>query len=32
MALDTLPVEVVRIFTKAERAASSLKNQTPNAK
>lgn len=32
MALDTLPVEVVHIFSKAECAASSLKDQTANAK
>lgn len=32
MALDTLPIEVVHILTKAEHAARSLKDQTPNAK
>lgn len=32
MALDMLPTEVVHIFTKAECAASSLKDQTHNAK
>lgn len=32
MALDTLPIEAVHIFPKAKCAATSLKEQTPNAK
>lgn len=31
MALDTLPTKAVRIFSKAECAATSLKDQTSNA-